>query len=253
MEYTSGAIDPSRPWIRDPRDNPAQMNWVQTLFNPLGTTSKLHFSRAWTAMFLGRVLLYIVPSVIAGLAGMAGVQTAGLNAPVNLLLFTVPAVLLPFAVFTLLTEYTSFVVHVRRLTEAGRSAFWAIIVVIPLILGMICYALGTQAGAAQYRAMNAPKVETTAPGASGSEARPQARQGGQQRGGGGRGRGGPPPSERQMAMAAGMGMALPVWALASFGAMLWTLLHVARLPNGGKGRKRTGSDLTPEEIERGEG
>lgn len=252
MEYTSGAIDPHRPWIRDPRDNPAEMNWVQTLFNPFGTTNKLHFSRAWTVMFLGRVLLYIVPSVIAGLAGMAGVQTGGLSKPVNLLLFSVPAVLLPFAVFTLLTEYTSFVIHVRRLTEAGRSAFWAVIVVIPLILGMICYALGTQAGAAQYRAMNAPKVETTAPGAAGSEARPQARQGGQQRGGG-RGRGGPPPSERQMAMAAGMGMALPVWALTSFGAMLWTLLHVARLPNGGRGKKRTGSDLTPEEIERGEG
>ena len=48
-------------------------------------------------------------------------------------------------------------------------------------------------------------------------------------------------------MGGGMGLAMPLWALSSFFVMLWTLLHVARLPNGGAGPFRTGSDLTQEE------
>lgn len=257
MEYTAGAIDPHRPWIRDERDAPGNMNWWQTLFNPFGKTYKLHFTRAWTAMFLGRLLLYIVPSFIAGVAGIAGVKTDGLNAPVNLVLFSVPAVLVPFAIFTLVTEYTSFVVHIRRLTEAGRSAFMAVIVLVPMLLGLILYTVGAQAGAATYRQMHTPantevteakaekKSEEDGEEAASGNAQPKAA-------------GGPPRdprmaemSQRELAMSMGMGMAFPVWWLASFGAMLWSLLYVARLPNGGEGRFRTGSHMTQEEIARG--
>ncbi|HCJ19304.1 MAG TPA: hypothetical protein DHV57_18000, partial [Hyphomonas sp.] len=59
--HTMTPIDAHRPWIRDERDDPARMDWFQTLFNPMGMTGKLHFSRAWTFMFMGRVLLFIVP------------------------------------------------------------------------------------------------------------------------------------------------------------------------------------------------
>ena len=260
MDFTAGAVDPNRPWIRDERDAPADMNWRNTLFNPFGKTYKLHFTRAWTFMFMGRLLLYIVPSFAAGIAGVAGVNTKGLNEPVNLLLFSVPAVLLPFAVFTLVTEYTSFVVHMRRLTEAGRSAFLAVIVLVPLLLGLIAYALGAQGGAAQYRQMHSPAnseaVEAkTEKEADGEEAGARAAEG---KAAGG-GQGGRDPrrakmmemSERELAMSAGMGLAFPIWWLASFGAMLWSLMYVARLPNGGQGQFRTGSHMTPEEIERG--
>ncbi len=51
-----------------------------------------------------------------------------------------------------------------------------------------------------------------------------------------------------MAVSTGLGRALPVWALVSLGVMIWTLAFVARLPNGGQGPLRTGSDLTPEEL-----
>ena len=262
MEYTAGAIDPHRPWIRDERDAPATMNWRNTLFNPFGKTYKLHFTRAWTFMFMGRLLLYVIPSFIAFLAGIAGVGTEGLNAPVNLVLFSVPAVLLPFALFTLITVYTSFVVHFRRLTEAGRSAFMAVIVLVPMLLGLIAYALGTQAGAAQYRQMHSPanteaveaKAEKKGEEEEGEEAASKDTQAAPA---GGRGARNPQMarmmelSERQLAQQTGMGMAFPIWWLASFGAMLWSLIYVARLPNGGEGKFRTGSHMTPEEIARG--
>ena len=268
MNHSAGTVDPSRPWIRDPRDAPSQMNCVQTLFNPLGKTSKLHFSRAWTMMFFGRLLLYIVPSWIIGIAGVAGVKTDGANTPVDLLLFTVPALLLPFAIYTLVTEYTSFVAHIRRLTEAGRSAFFGVIVLIPLMLGLLVYALGTQMGAMQYRMMHSPpkvesveaKTETASEDETTGEEDDTSAGGDSPPAGAAAGQGGRRSpqmqqmmgmSERELAVATGMGMAFPVWGLASFFVMLWTLLYVARLPNGGQGRIRTGSDLTPEEIERG--
>lgn len=253
MDHTSGVIDPERPWIRDERDDPARMKWMQTLFNPLGRSPKLHFTRAWTAMFMGRVLLYIGPSLTAGIAGMAGAGTSGLSAPVDLLLFSVPALLVPFVLFVLVTEYTSFCAHARRLTDAGKPVILAILVLLPLLLGLMAYAAGTQMGAAGFRqaqdkaaaAASAPASADGAATADALAASPPAR-GGQ----GGR-PDAAPKSERQAALSAGMGFALPIWALGSFAAMLWTLLYVARLPNEGIGRKRTGSDLTAEEAAQG--
>lgn len=266
METTSGAIDSHRPWIRDERDDPGKMNWAQTLFNPFGKTSKLHFSRAWTLMFMGRILLYIVPSFAVGIATMAGANMEAANKPVNLLLITVPALLVPFAVYTIATEFTSFVAHTRRLSEARRPAWLAIIVLVPMMLGLLAYNAGTVGGAAAYKQMNAPaptaKTEEKKEGedsesdetksedeksedAKAEEPKKQQQGRPQQR----RGPPGPPQSERQMAVAAGTGLGLMVWAPLSLIAMLWTLLYVARLPNGGAGRFRTGSDMTPEEIE----
>ncbi len=74
------AIDPHRPWIKDARDNPHEMKWGQVLFNPLGTSPKLHFSRAWTFMFLGRVLLFIVPVFSVLSLRWPGPISAGLEA-----------------------------------------------------------------------------------------------------------------------------------------------------------------------------
>ena len=36
---------------------------------------------------------------------------------------------------------------------------------------------------------------------------------------------------------------MPIWAVCSFFVMLWSLLYVARMPNGGVGRFKTGSDI----------
>jgi uncharacterized membrane protein YhaH (DUF805 family) len=251
MDTPIGEIDPHRPWIRDVRDDPGAMNWAETLLNPLGETSKLHFSRAWTFMFLGRIALYLVPSLVVAVLGISGLAPEIFSAPVNFVIVTVPAVLVPFALFTVLTEFTSFVAHTRRLADAARPTWLAVIVLIPFTLGLIAYGAGTQMGAAQHRQMNAPPAEKTeeAPkaGEKAAEAKPGEKPKSKQRRGP-PGPPGPPQSERQMAVSTGLGLALPVWALASLGVMIWTLAFVARLPNGGQGPLRTGSDLTPEEL-----
>lgn len=248
-------IDPHRPWLRDVRDDPRAMNWAATLFNPFGETTKLHFSRAWTLMFMGRLLLYIVPAFVIAVLGIAGMKTEAFNRPVDLFLLAVPASLVPFAVFTFVTEFTSFIAHLRRFAEARRPTLLAAIVLLPLMLGLAGYAGGVTMGKAQFQAMQQKAAAAKAaaenpdPAAKPAGPPPEARRGGQ-RGRGGPG-GGPPPSEKQMARSSGVGIGMLLWAITSFGVMLWTLLYVARIPNGGQGRKRTGSDLTADEIAAG--
>ncbi len=256
MQESPALIDPHRPWILDRRDDPSTMNWIQTLFNPMGQSSKLHFSRAWTFMFMGRVLLYLVPTFVVAVIGIAGVKTESFNNPVNLGPIPVPAMLVPFVLFVLLTEYTSFVAHVRRLAEAGRSTLLAGLVLLPLMLGMLAFAGGAAMGIAQHEAQAAkaalekeiaadPVRAAAAKAEAEAKAKenPKAKKPQQRRG--------PPPEPKtagETAIGTGMGMALPIWLLASFGAMLWTLLFVARIPNGGVGEFSTGSHIPENEA-----
>ncbi|WP_321488534.1 hypothetical protein [uncultured Hyphomonas sp.] len=243
--YYPDAIDPHRPWIKDARDNPHDMNWGQVLFNPLGTSPKLHFTRAWTLMFLGRILLFIVPVFAVFVASLSGADLSGLWQPVEAFVLPVPELLLPFFIFTIVTELTSWVAHVRRLNDAHKSPLRAMIVLLPLMLGLVGFYLGAQGGIKQYEQMNAPKPAVSATdgaAASPADAKPQPQQ---QR----RGPPGPPPSERDVAASSGLGFATMLWAPASFFVMLWSLLYVARIPNGGVGRFRTGSDIAQGEEE----
>ena len=255
MPDSPALIDPHRPWILDRRDDPSTMNWIQTLFNPMGQSSKLHFSRAWTFMFMGRLLLYLVPTFVVAILGIAGLETARFSKPVSFGPVPVPAMLVPFVLFALLTEYTSFVAHVRRLAEAGRSTLLAGIVLLPLILGMLAFAGGTVMGNAQHEAevarialekeiaadpvrAAAAKAEAEAKAKENPQAQKQAQQSGPPK---------VPTTAREAAISMGMRMAVPIWLLASFGAMLWTLLYVARIPNGGVGEFSTGSHIPENE------
>ena len=238
--YDPAAIDPHRPWIKDKRDNPHEMKWLQVFFNPLGPSPKLHFTRAWTFMFLGRVLLLVVPVFTVLIATLAGADLAIAWKPIKALVLPVPALLVPFFLFTLVTELTSWVAHVRRLHEAHRSPLLAMIVLIPLILGLIAFSLGAQGGIKQYEQMHSPAAATQTDDAAGdTEAAKPAKKAQPQQ----HRRPGPPLSERDMAASVGLSLAMPVWAASSFFVMLWTLLYVARMPNGGVGRFRTGSDV----------
>ncbi|MAN44836.1 MAG: hypothetical protein GYB49_07290 [Alphaproteobacteria bacterium] len=243
-------IDHHRPWIRDERDDPARMDWLQTLFNPFGMTGKLHFSRAWTFMFMGRVLLFIVPVFAASIASMAGANLAAAWKPLSFFPLPIPALLVPFFIFTIVTAFTSWVAHMRRFADANRSTLKAMIVLIPLTLGLLGFAGGVTIGVAGYEAQKAQAAKAAvekeegaatdaAPAGDKAKAKPESGQTQHRRG--------PPPTMKQMALGGGMGMATALWALAALPVMLWTLLHVARLPNGGVGPFRTGSDLTQEE------
>ena len=172
--HTMTPIDAHRPWIRDERDDPARMDWFQTLFNPMGMTGKLHFSRAWTFMFMGRVLLFIVPVFVAFIAGLAGADMSGAWQPVKSVGIPLPALLLPFFFFTIITEFTSWVAHVRRFAEANRSTLKAAIVLVPLFLGLLGFAGGVVSGSAQYQAQ-------AGKGGSGRDCRRRGRGGGRDR------------------------------------------------------------------------
>ena len=56
-DSTTTVLDRKRPWLTDERELPANMNWLQTLFNPTGTSPRLHFTRAWTLLFMLQLLV----------------------------------------------------------------------------------------------------------------------------------------------------------------------------------------------------
>ncbi len=133
-------LDPERPWIEDPRDLPSGLNWLQTLFNPSGTSSKLHFTRAWTVLFFAQFLIVVLPFFIAFIVGLAGgdggpITTAGLYAS--------PLVFL-------VTTIMSFVIHCRRLNDAGKSFVWAVPIVIALFAAIGIFTMGLSQKAAEY-------------------------------------------------------------------------------------------------------
>lgn len=247
-------IDPSRPWIKDPRDAPSRMNWADTLTNPLGKTGKLHFSRAWTIMFMGRLLMYLIPVVSTGLLSVAGADTSVLTKPVHLGPLSWPAMLIPFLVFALVTEFTSFIIHTRRLSDAGKPAIYATIVLIPLVLAMTGFIFGAKQGIAAYDARQAyvEARDTLRESPEDAEAKKIVEQG-RKRGMERqlmmeRRMGIEAPTQREMAAQGGERLGFMLWALGSFPVMLWTLLWVARLPNEGIGKLHTGSEMTPGEL-----
>lgn len=232
-------IDPARPWILDPRDAPAEMNWRETLFYPFGLTSKVHFGRAWTFMFMGRLLLFVVPVFAVFILNIAGMKAGALWKPLAGFGLPIPTLLLPFFVFATATEFTSFVAHRRRLANAKRSPWLGILVLVPLILAMAGFVIGAGSGAKEYDTLkaeeNKPQIEQTLESASSANGQEDAKKKN------GKKREGPPPTQKEMASSAGMGLAIPIWMLSSFFVMLWTLLYVARLPNDGVGKIQTGT------------
>lgn len=118
----SDAIDPSRPWLTDPEQNPARQNWLATFFNPTGQSPKLHFTRAWTFLFMLQFLSIFGVGMLIFVIGLAGAETATLS---------VGATYLAAAVY-LVTSLMSVVIHIRRLNHAEKSPLWSFLVVLPL-------------------------------------------------------------------------------------------------------------------------
>lgn len=248
-------IDPARPWIRDPRDDVRELKWAETLFNPMGETGKLHFTRAWTFMFMGRLLMYFVPVLAVAILSLAGLDAGGLTNSIKLGVVSFPAMLLPFVAFALLTEFTSFVAHMRRFAEAKRPVWLAVIILIPLVLAMTGFLGGTLMGKQGYQMRQdyVAAKEVLKTDAENKEAKLTVAQG-KQRGmerriSMERRRKMDPPTELEMAAGMGQQIAALVWALASLPVMLWTLFFVARLPNGGRGKLYSGSEVNPDSLE----
>ncbi|MEM7768347.1 MAG: DUF805 domain-containing protein [Pseudomonadota bacterium] len=219
-------IDPERPWIDDPRDAPAAMQWLPSLFDPFGETARLHFTRGWTVLFFTRLLVFLVPVIILSLFSAAGASDPGAMVPPNWF----------FPLVVLVTALMSAVLHMRRLNDARRSPLWAVIVLVPVMFGMGGLIAGAAQGTQQYQEavdeLNNPAPPPVIdPVAEGEDDAAGDR-------GEGRGERGDPldvteVSAREHAVNTGLSTAQAFWAIPSFIVMLWSLLWVGRLPNGG--------------------
>ncbi|WP_300395270.1 DUF805 domain-containing protein [Henriciella sp.] len=139
-DSSSTALDPKRPWLTDERQLPRHMNWVQTLFNPLGASPKLHFTRAWTLLFMLQLMIIVGPWTIAAVLNAAG----GEGKPVGM--FGVYATPIVFIATTLL----SYVIHSRRLLDAGKIQLLAVVPLIPLIIAVVAFMGAASQQSAQY-------------------------------------------------------------------------------------------------------
>ncbi|MEM8617122.1 MAG: DUF805 domain-containing protein [Pseudomonadota bacterium] len=133
-------IDTKRPWITDPREALSEMNWLQSYTNPLGETSRLHFTRGWTGLFFLRLIWYVGFALLAAVFGAAGVED--------------PSALVPpgwvFLVLIVLTALASIVLHIRRLGDAKRSPLWAVLVAIPALAMLAGLMLGSMSSLREY-------------------------------------------------------------------------------------------------------
>lgn len=128
------------PWLEDPEDDPALLNWSRALLNPFGTSPRLHFTRAWTALFFVRVIVFFVPMLVVYLLNLIGADDPGFD----------PIPLWGFPMVVVATGLMSFNLHVRRLVQAKRNALWAFLVVLPLIFGGFGFVSGAAKGARAY-------------------------------------------------------------------------------------------------------
>lgn len=265
------ALDPDRPWITDQDQLPSQMNWLDTLFNPTGKSPKLHFTRAWTVLFMAQVISWFGFGIlVTGLISVAGAETGGLE------VFERYVIAVIFVVTTLM----SYVIHQRRLNHAGRSPLWAALVLIPLLAAMGQFTGTLMQKSAEYQQAYDARAEFLEdPAAWRANQRDEQRQaqidaaeereknqaenqvpemcraegapaggngGGRQRGQGGGQWGDRGPNVEQpltskeefILRPAVAGVVQPIMML-SFPIMIWTLLWVARAPlNGAQYPKR---------------
>ena len=129
-DTSSGQVlDPKRPWLTDERELPGHMNWLHTLFDPTGESPRLHFTRAWTLLFTLQTIVILVPFAIATVVNFAG----GDGSPVGT--FGVYATPVVFVITTLI----SYIIHSRRLNDAGKWPILALVPLVPLLLALAAF------------------------------------------------------------------------------------------------------------------
>ncbi len=217
--------DPDRPWVSNEDDDPSRANWFQLMFIPTGTVGKLSFLRGQLMLWIVRALALIVGFGMgfSGSPGIGGAIIAGVFA---------------------LAAYASTTLHVRRLADAGRSLYWALIVSIPILLAALFGLLATsmaanQAEKARIEAAKTPEQRAaekqaaerlaaeTADADSSTEGASEAPsnrsdRGGRRGGRGGQGSEGPPPLPLPV-----LG-GLWIYFLSGLGVAIFSLRFVAR-------------------------
>lgn len=117
-----------------------QVNWGQTLFNPLGTSTRIEFTRAWTLLFFLQVAIVVGPWFVALLIGTVG----GDPAPIARFgLYASPIIFV-------LTTLCSYIIHTRRLRDASKPTWLAVLILIPLLLGFANFFGGVSGKAGEF-------------------------------------------------------------------------------------------------------
>lgn len=261
-QNTQAVLDPDRPWIVNEEDLPSRMNWLDTLFNPTGKSPKLHFTRAWTALFFTGLFAWVGVGFIISILGIAGADTAGVSVFHGYFIAVVLAI----------TSLCSYVIHTRRLNHAGKISLRAIIVIVPLILATVAFVGGMAGKASEYDKLYQERAEFLEDPTAWREARLEekrveqaeaekarleaeaakengedgegaegnnGRRGGQGRGGQGDWNQGPSaenplPSKESFIVRPNLGSFNSIIVGLNTLIMIWSLLWVARVPNFGK-------------------
>lgn len=253
MAATQGPLDPKRPWIVDEAQLPSRMRWMEAMFNPTGTSPRLHFTRVWTVCFFLQVLIVVVPvgvGILMSLAGgnPSGIQTFGLYAS--------PIVFIA-------TTIVSFIAHTRRLNDARKPSILAVIVLLPLLAGLGLTVAGISEKSAAYQKLYAERTEfladpeawrqshlddRKAAQAKRTAAREAAANGGEateNKGAAKRGRGGPAhdkgpradrplPPQLDFVLKPNVGHIQMILIIANIFIVMWSLFWVARVPSAGR-------------------
>ena len=239
-------LDPDRPWITDEEQMPARMNWLATLFNPTGASPKLHFTRAWTALFFTGLLTWVGIGAIISIAGIVGADTSGAGVFHGYLI----------AVVMGLTSIMSYVIHTRRLNHAGKVSLRALIILLPLVLGAAAMFGGVTSKAQAYDELYEARAEFLEDPAAWREARleeqreaakAEGAEDGDEQESEQSGRGGPPggwnqgpsadnplPGKEEFILRPNIGTFSMIIVGFNTLIMIWSLLWVARVPNFGK-------------------
>ncbi|MEM6535964.1 MAG: DUF805 domain-containing protein [Pseudomonadota bacterium] len=145
---SSDVLDEQRPWITDPRALPSNINWLYLFTSPSGASPPLHFTRGWTFLFFAQLLIIVVPLVVSMIVGIAGADGDAV------MVVAMVTIALAFC----LTTLGSFVLHLRRLNDAGRNQAFAFLVLIPLFVALGVFYAGIGDKSESYDALYAERA-----------------------------------------------------------------------------------------------
>lgn len=117
-------------------------------FNPIGKSTKIEFTRGWTLLFFCQVFIILGPWFTALIIGTVG------GDPTPIQKFGLYGSALVFG----LTTFMSFVLHSRRLRDAGKTSLWAIFILLPLFIAIGLFTLSVRSSAQAYEKMYDERV-----------------------------------------------------------------------------------------------
>jgi len=126
-----------------------RMRWLDTLFNPSGTSTKIEFTRAWTLLFFLQLAVVVLPwfaAFVMGLAGGDGQAIGRFGLYMSPIIFVTTTVL-------------SYVIHTRRLRDAGKSTLFALLILVPLLLGLARFGTSVMHKAGEYATLYEDRQE----------------------------------------------------------------------------------------------